>query len=162
MKRTFGIFSATAMAVALAGCSFSIGGPSQEDIEESIVENYENEGFENISVQLEPSDDGTYTGEVEFTIPDTGVVRNLACTAEPGEGTEVSWECMPRIEDLEQVIVTAYSERGAEQVSAELAEDGEQSYAGHVDYTDPNTGQAFRHNCTFNLAGANSDWQCAP
>ena len=145
MKRTFGIFSATAMAVALAGCSFSIGGPSQEDIEESIVENYENEGFENISVQLEPSDDGTYTGEVEFTIPDTGVVRNLAC-----------------IEDLEQVIVTAYSERGAEQVSAELAENGEQSYAGHVDYTDPNTGQAFRHNCTFNLAGANSDWQCAP
>lgn len=162
MTRKFGILSATALTVALAGCSFSIGGPSQEDIEESIVENYEREGYENISVRLEPSDDGSYTGEVEFTIPDTGTVRNLACTAEPGEGTQISWECMPRVEDLEQVIVTAYSERGAAQVSAQLTESGEQAYAGHVDYTDPNTGQAFRHNCTFNLAGDSSDWQCSP
>lgn len=162
MTRIFGILPATALAVSLAGCSFSIGGPSQEDIEESIVENYEREGYENISVRLEPADDGRYTGEVEFTIPDTGTVRNLACTAEPGEGTQISWECMPRIEDLEQVIVTAYTERGAAQVSAELTGNGEQSYTGHVDYTDPNSGEAFRHNCTFNLAAGSSDWRCSP
>lgn len=162
MTRKLGLFSAAATAVALAGCSFSVGGPSQEDIEESIVENYESEGYEDISVRLEPSGDGTYTGEVEFTLPGTDTVRNLACTTEPGEGTEISWECLPRVEDLEQVIVTAYSERGAAEVSAELTRDGEQTYVGYVDYTDPNTGQAARHNCTFNLAVENSDWQCSP
>ena len=162
MKRTLGLLTATAMVTTLAGCSFSIGGPSEEDMVESITENYEGEGYENISVQLEPTDDGGYTGEVEYTIPDSGVVRNLACTVEPVEDGQSSWECRPRTEDLEQLIVAGYSERGAAQVSAELTEDGDMSYSGHVDYADPNTGETYRHDCTVNIASGDAQWECAP
>jgi hypothetical protein len=162
MKRKFGILATTAMAVTLAGCSFSIGGPSQDDIEKSILDNYETEGYENISVQLEPTDEGGYTGEVDFTLPGSGETRNLACTVEPLEDGESSWRCMPRIGDLEQLIVNGYSERGAAQVTAELTADGDTAYTGHVDYADPNTGETFRHGCTVDLSTGDADWQCAP
>ncbi|WP_299323331.1 hypothetical protein [Parasphingopyxis sp.] len=163
MKRTFGIVTATAMALALTGCEFSFGGPSLEDIEQSIVENYEGEGYENIAVSLEETEEGGYIGEVEYTVPQQNdVQRTLECSVEPVENNEASWRCYPRVNDLAQMIVDGYEERGAQEVYAELTSESDTSYTGHVDYTNPQTGQRNRHDCTVDLADGDANWQCAP
>lgn len=158
MQQVTRLAAPLAVAALLAAC----GGPSQDRIEQSIVDNYEAEGYEDISVSLNPEDDGGYTGEVEFTIPDSGETRNLACTVEPAEGTEASWRCAPRASDLAQLIVDGYTERGASQVFSELTAQSETQYAGHVEYTDPRSGQRIRHDCTVDLANGDANWQCAP
>lgn len=163
MKRTLGLAAGAAMALALTACEFSFGGPSQEDIEQSIVENYEGEGYENIAVRLSETEEGGYTGEVEFTVPQqNNVQRNLECTVEPVVNGEASWRCYPRTSDLAQLIVDGYEERGARGVYAELTAQSETSYTGHVDYTDPQTGQSNRHDCTVDLVDGDANWQCAP
>ena len=163
MKRTIGFLAATAMALTLAGCEFSIGGISQEDIENSIIEGYEAEGYENVSVTLEETEDGGYTGEVEFTNPNANNERStLACTVEPAEDNRAPWHCMPSTDDIEESIIANYSGRGATQVSAELTQDGPTTYTGYVDYTDPLNGQKYRHNCTVDMPEGEASWNCAP
>jgi hypothetical protein len=162
MKRALGILVVPAMALALSGCEFSFGGPSQERIEQSIIDNYEGEGYEDISVSLEEQEDGGYVGEVQFTVAESGVQRTLACTVEPPEGTEASWQCAPRINDLAQLIVDGYQERGAVDAYAELSAQSDTEYVGYVEYTSGNNGERLRHNCTVSLADGDANWQCAP
>lgn len=163
MKRIAGLTAAAAMTLALTGCEFSFGGPSQESIEQSIIENYEGEGYENIAVSLEETEEGGYIGEVEYTVPQQNdIQRTLECSVEPAVDGEASWRCYPRVNDLAQLIVDGYEERGAQGVYAELTSDSDTSYTGHVEYNDPQTGQRNRHNCTVDLADGDANWRCAP
>ena len=150
------------MALALSGCEFSFGGPSQERIEQSIIDNYVEEGYEDISVTLEEQEDGGYVGEVQYTVTETGIQRTLACTVEPAEDGESSWQCAPRINDLAQLIVDGYEERGALNAYAELSAQSDTEYVGFVEYTSGNSADRMRHNCTVTLAEGDANWQCAP
>lgn len=82
--------SALVLVSGLAACA-----PSETQIVDSIVSEYEERGATDVDVDLEPTDDGGYEGHVEFTDPGSGETQRQECTVEPAEGSEARWECAP-------------------------------------------------------------------
>ncbi|MEM8697204.1 MAG: hypothetical protein AAGE05_14375 [Pseudomonadota bacterium] len=163
MKRAFGFLAISTAAIALTGCEFSIGGPSEDDIRQSIVDHYESEGYEGLSVQLDETEDGGYTGIVTYTVSgDDNVRGNLECVVDPVEDGEAAWRCGPGASDLAQLVVDSYTERGAKGVYSELTAQTETQYTGYVEFDHPQTGQRVRHDCTVDLIDGDATWQCRP
>lgn len=82
--------SIVALALGLAACA-----PTEDDLVGSITDEYEGRGATDIDVVLEPTDDGGYTGHVEFVDPGSGETTRQECTVDPPEGSEARWECAP-------------------------------------------------------------------
>lgn len=147
-----------ALAAIASGC-----GPTADQFEQSIVENYEGEGYEDVSVALEASEDGGFVGNVSYTDPETGRTEERECTVEPVEGTEVPWRCLPSVATIEQQITETYAQNGATDIRPSLSRDGEDRYAGHVEFRIPGLDEQLRHDCEVDLAGdAEATWNCGP
>lgn len=147
--------------IGLAGLLASCG-PSQSQIEGSIVDMYENQGAEDIEVDLEPTDGGGYEGSVSYVDDETNERMTLDCEVEPAESGEASWECRPTTGYFEDSIEAYYSERGATNIAVELEDDNDGGYEGTLEFTDPASGQQLRQNCVVNVDTEDSGWECRP
>ena len=89
-------------------------------------------------------------------------MRNIVMTFVAASGLALA-ACAPSESQIEQSIVDGYEAEGAEDVEVSLEADDDGGYTGHVDYTDPASGQSYRHNCTVDAAdGGEAAWRCQP
>lgn len=155
---TMRLLPVAALAALVTAC-----GPNAEQFEQSIIENYEGEGYTDVSVSLAPSEDGGFTGNVSYTNPETGRTEERECTVEPVEGDEVPWVCVPSVASMEQNITETYSQNGATNIRPQLTKESAERYTGTVDFQIPGLEETIRHNCTVDLSsGEQATWNCVP
>lgn len=162
------LIAAAMLPLSLAACSFSVGANDQQQLEQSMRETLANQQINIGEVNLSQQADGNYTGYV------TGTDRNgrqgrFNCTAGRGEGTQMSWNCRPTIDDqvlaaLSRVIREQLGRQG-EVLDVTLRRDNDYdrisgSATVRVD------GQEVRLPCTATRdAGSPTgefDWRCMP
>lgn len=149
-----------AALIGLAGLLASCG-PTQSQIEQSIVDEYEEQGATDINVDLEPTDEGGYEGTVTYTDDETNEETERTCVVEPAESGESQWECNLSKEQFEEAIAADYGGRGATNVNVSLDAEDNGDYEGEITFTDPASGQQARHNCTVDV-GEQANWECQP
>ena len=146
--------------VALAGFALVTACTSGKDtLEQAITDEYQGMGGEEIAVTLTESDNGGFTGPLDYTTAEGERVHVQCVVQPPDDEDNATWRCAPSHQEIEQAIVADYTSQGATEVTASLHEDGD-NYTGFAEFTDPGNGQHYRVDCRVGLDSANGNWTC--